>query len=235
LQCVAAFGVMAHIWMSHVTRMHESCHTHEWVMAHICMSHVTHTNEACPTYVRMSHVTHLRKRRGGWRIQEWSEVTYVRKNIRTNESRHTPQKKGGRLTHPRVKRGRARSIQIPKRRCIYIYPYMYICTYICTSYIYMHIHLYTFLYRYICMYIMQISQKCILQISQKSALSSCKVANHAASSLLRSQTCRVFTISSARSANFSKVSCIVSFIVILYSTWSCWLTFENFYLSCFVH
>ena len=34
--------VMSHIWMSHVTRTNESCHTFEWVMSHICMCHVAH-------------------------------------------------------------------------------------------------------------------------------------------------------------------------------------------------
>ena len=58
-------GVMAHLWMSHVTHLHESCHTYEWVMAHIWMSHVTHMNESWHTYewviahLWMSHVTHL--------------------------------------------------------------------------------------------------------------------------------------------------------------------------------
>ena len=37
--------VMAHVWMSHGTRMHESWHTYEWVMAHVWMSHGTHVNE----------------------------------------------------------------------------------------------------------------------------------------------------------------------------------------------
>jgi len=57
--------VMSHIWMSHVTHMHESCHTYELVMSHIWMSHVTHMNESCHTYewvksnIWMSHVTHM--------------------------------------------------------------------------------------------------------------------------------------------------------------------------------
>jgi len=38
--------VMSHIWMSHVTRMNESCHTHEWVVSHLWTRHVTHINEA---------------------------------------------------------------------------------------------------------------------------------------------------------------------------------------------
>jgi len=52
--------------MSHVTHMHESYHTQEWVMSHICMSHVTHMHESWHTYervshVEISHVTHLNK------------------------------------------------------------------------------------------------------------------------------------------------------------------------------
>jgi len=56
---------MSHIWMSHVTHMDESCHTHGWVMSHIWMSHVTHTDESCHTHgwvmshIWMSHVTHM--------------------------------------------------------------------------------------------------------------------------------------------------------------------------------
>ena len=55
---------MSHTWMSHVTHMHESCHTYEWVMSHIRMSHVTHINESCHTNqwvvsrIWMSHVIH---------------------------------------------------------------------------------------------------------------------------------------------------------------------------------
>ena len=30
----------AHVWMRHVTRMNDSCHTYEWDMSHIWMSHV---------------------------------------------------------------------------------------------------------------------------------------------------------------------------------------------------
>jgi len=33
---------MSHIWMSHVTHLNESCHTHEWVMPHTWMSPSTH-------------------------------------------------------------------------------------------------------------------------------------------------------------------------------------------------
>ena len=74
--------VMAHIWMSHVTHMNESCHICEWGISHIWMSHVTHLNEwchtyesimshtlctwiptnrneSCPTYERKHHATHM--------------------------------------------------------------------------------------------------------------------------------------------------------------------------------
>ena len=55
-----------HIWMSHVTRMNESCHTSDWVMSqtyecvmsHAWMSHAPHTNESCQTYEKR-HVTHM--------------------------------------------------------------------------------------------------------------------------------------------------------------------------------
>jgi len=53
----------SHIWMSHVTNMHEIWHTYEWVMrhdprkAHIWMSHVTHMNERCHTYAWV--MTHM--------------------------------------------------------------------------------------------------------------------------------------------------------------------------------
>jgi len=53
---------MWHIWMRHVTHMHESCHsmntyihclpsihTCEWVMSRIGVSHVTHVNVSCHT------------------------------------------------------------------------------------------------------------------------------------------------------------------------------------------
>jgi len=50
---VAHLNESYHIWvrshMSHVTRMNESCHTHEGVMSQTWMSHVTHTNEPCHT------------------------------------------------------------------------------------------------------------------------------------------------------------------------------------------
>jgi len=37
---------VTHMWMSHVTRVNESCHTREW-------SHVTHVNESCHAYGRV--------------------------------------------------------------------------------------------------------------------------------------------------------------------------------------
>ena len=71
--------VMAHIWMSHVTHMNESCHTYEWVMSRIWMSHVTHMNESCHTckwvmsHTWMSHVTHVDE---SCHTRAWSCHTY---------------------------------------------------------------------------------------------------------------------------------------------------------------
>jgi len=41
--------VMSLPWLTHVTHMHESCHTYEWVTSHTWMSHHTHMNESCHT------------------------------------------------------------------------------------------------------------------------------------------------------------------------------------------
>jgi len=86
--------MLPHIWMSHVTRMNESCHTFEWVMSiyecvmsHVWMSHVTRMNESRHTYewvtshIRMSHVAHIRI----------SHVTHISMSHVThmNDSRHT--------------------------------------------------------------------------------------------------------------------------------------------------
>ena len=49
--------VSSYVWRSHVARMDESCHTYEWVMSHIWLSHVIHINESCHTYKWvMSHI-----------------------------------------------------------------------------------------------------------------------------------------------------------------------------------
>jgi len=72
---LAYAGAMSHTWMRHVTRMNESCHTHEWVMPHTsgaaptpCLrwkSHATHMDESCHTHgwvmphTWMSHATHM--------------------------------------------------------------------------------------------------------------------------------------------------------------------------------
>jgi len=63
---------MSHIWMSHVTRMNKSCHTHESVMSHIWMSHVCH--------IWMSHAAHLKN---------LLATRYTISYIYLNESRHT--------------------------------------------------------------------------------------------------------------------------------------------------
>jgi len=53
--CLRGLLVMSHISMTHVTHIHDSCHTYQWschtyqrVMSHILMTHVTHIiNESC--------------------------------------------------------------------------------------------------------------------------------------------------------------------------------------------
>ena len=96
--------------MSHVTHMHESCHTHPWVMSHtslslnvrgfeVCdvaefMSHVTHTLESCYTHpwvmshIPMLHVTHIHEschtHPDSWCVWIWGVW-----DGRINESCHT--------------------------------------------------------------------------------------------------------------------------------------------------
>jgi len=75
---------MSRIYMSRITRMNESCHTHtgacggealavlsaislnEWVRSHVWMSLVTRMNESCHTLV--SHTTHIDQ---SWHPHEW--------------------------------------------------------------------------------------------------------------------------------------------------------------------
>jgi len=65
---------MSHIWMSHVTHMNESCHTHGWVMSHIWMSHVPHMNESCHTHGWvMSHIwmNHISLMNDSCHVYQW--------------------------------------------------------------------------------------------------------------------------------------------------------------------
>jgi len=57
---------MSHIWISHVSRMHKSCHEivcemalmHEWVTSHVWRSRVSNNNESCLIYeCVMSHIS----------------------------------------------------------------------------------------------------------------------------------------------------------------------------------
>jgi len=54
-------GLMSHVWITHVTRMNESCHTYEWVMLYTWMSDVTRMNESCLTHRQRRHSTNERK------------------------------------------------------------------------------------------------------------------------------------------------------------------------------
>jgi len=55
---------MSRKYMSHVTHMNDSCHTHTWFISHTWTSHVTQTHDSCHTrewvmsHKYMSHVTH---------------------------------------------------------------------------------------------------------------------------------------------------------------------------------
>ena len=96
-----------HTWMSHVTRMNESCHIYEWIMSHIWMSLVTHMNESCHiwtghvtyewvmAHARMIHITHMNE---SCHTYEWvmsrmcmSHVTYEWVMSHMNDSCHTHQ------------------------------------------------------------------------------------------------------------------------------------------------
>jgi len=78
---------LSHVWMSHVTRMNESCHTYERVMSYVWMSRATHMNESCRTYewfmshIWMTHVTHECFMPHTWMIQ----VTHMNESCRTYE------------------------------------------------------------------------------------------------------------------------------------------------------
>jgi len=68
---------VSHVYMSHATHVHGSCHVYEWVMAHIrvisrtascrakrrhckySMNHVAHANESMNAYIWMRRVTHM--------------------------------------------------------------------------------------------------------------------------------------------------------------------------------
>jgi len=60
-ECVKCVTWLIHMWISHVTRINESCHTYEWVMSHRWVSHVTHINEWVMSHISMSHVTHMQR------------------------------------------------------------------------------------------------------------------------------------------------------------------------------
>ena len=43
--------IMSRMWMCHVARVNEPCHTSEWGVLHVWMRHVTRANESCHTCV----------------------------------------------------------------------------------------------------------------------------------------------------------------------------------------
>ena len=50
ITCQTYEWVMSHIWMRHVTHMHQSCHTYEWNMSHVIWT--SHVKYKCV----MSHI-----------------------------------------------------------------------------------------------------------------------------------------------------------------------------------
>jgi len=60
--------VMSHVWMSHGTRMNESWHTYEWVMAHVWMSHVM---GACSCWGHFHSVSGFTNTR--WHVTFWEQ------------------------------------------------------------------------------------------------------------------------------------------------------------------
>jgi len=89
---------MSHVtlWISHVTRMNESCHTCERVTSHVRMRHVTHMKKSCRTnkrvksHIWLSHITNVNESR---HKHEWvtshtwmSHVTYRNESCHVNES-----------------------------------------------------------------------------------------------------------------------------------------------------
>jgi len=107
--------VMAHVWMSHGTRMNESRYMYEWVMAHVGMRlgtymrhgtymkwKSTHMCESCPTLNKWHHtwVKHAPHTIESRHTYEWvtSHVWMSHATLK-NESRH------GVGTHERMERG----------------------------------------------------------------------------------------------------------------------------------
>jgi len=48
--------VTSHVWMSHVTRLYESCHSWEWVMSHVWINYVARGDKSCYTSYKSEEV-----------------------------------------------------------------------------------------------------------------------------------------------------------------------------------
>jgi len=69
--------VMSHTCMSHVTHMHEACHTHAWGMSHTCMRHVAHMHEACRTHAWVTSHTCMGAQNAIMQIQKFAQVNLL--------------------------------------------------------------------------------------------------------------------------------------------------------------
>ena len=95
--------VTAHIWMSHVTHMKESCHTNEWVMSDIWMSHVTYMNESQHTYEWVMSHMHEWTSRVTWTCARASCVTVQHTATHCNTLQHTATRRASWFTaHTRM-------------------------------------------------------------------------------------------------------------------------------------
>ena len=105
---------MSHIWMSHVTHMNVSYHTHEWIMSSTRICHDTHIYGACHTYKAvvshtwMRHITHMNE---SCHTHEWvmshnslracqTCLKYKEKIIKRKNSRNSPRLSNASNTTP---------------------------------------------------------------------------------------------------------------------------------------
>jgi len=69
--------IMSHTWMSHITRMNESYHTHERVTLHTLVSRVTRMHESYHTH-ELSYHTHPRNMSRTWTHASRIDVTWLK-------------------------------------------------------------------------------------------------------------------------------------------------------------
>ena len=148
--------VISHVWMSHVTRMSESCHIYERVTSHVSRSHVTcmkeswHLYEGVMAHVWTNHVTCLNVL---WHFF-WELIVLCFQQLSFRGL-------GMPLIADRIGQLCEKwhtyiytCIHTYTYLYIHIYIYIYVHTYIHVHmYIYIHVHIYIYLYVYIYIYL----------------------------------------------------------------------------------